>query len=219
MALAPHKKLNKTAQRIYEQYKKDKGEYFYFNFPRKDSAVETSDIVLCASGSLAMLYFINFPQRLYLEEVNSLHPNLIESLICHPGIGFLALDSYMNGPIVMNDEGIYYLNSRHFEGKNPLEIYENNAATQLEKLFSYTNVGDIVIQSKYEPETDRISAFENLLGHHGGIGGDQTLAFVMHPSSLPFTNPIVDSTQMHHQLRDWQNILFSSFINNEISDG
>ena len=219
MALAPHKKLNKTAQRIYEQYKKDKGEYFYFDFPRKGSAVETSDIVLCASGSLAMLYFINFPQRLYLEEVNNLHPNLIESLICHPGIGFLALDSYMNGPIVMNDEGIYYLNSRHFEGKNPLEIYENTAVAQLEKLFSYTNVGDIVIQSKYDPVTDRISAFENLLGHHGGIGGDQTLAFVMHPSSLPFTNPIVDSTQMHHQLRDWQNILFSSFINNEISDG
>ena len=215
MALAPHKKLNKTARRIYEQYKKDKGNYFYFDIPQKDTQVKQSDMVLCISGSLAMLYFTRIKQRLLLEEIKELYPNLIEALICHPGIGFLAIDSYINGPVVINEAGIYYLNSKDFEGQNPLAIYDGTVAWQLEKLFSYSNVGDIVIQSRYNPETNQIPAFENLLAHHGGIGGDQTLAFVLHPEKLHFDRPINDATQMHHQLRDWQNILFSSLLHQD----
>lgn len=208
MALAPHHKLNKTAQRLYEQFKKDKGNYLYFDLPPQDAPVGQSDMVLCASGSLAMLYFINIKQRLFLEEIKHRHPNLIEALICHPGIGFLVIDSYANGPVVLSQSGIYYLNTDDFEGRNPLENYDESAAFQIKKLFSYDNVGDVIIQSRYDPETDQIPAFENLLAHHGGIGGDQTLAFVMHPSKLNFIQPINDSTQMHHQLRCWQNALF-----------
>ncbi|PKO06154.1 MAG: hypothetical protein CVU41_08575 [Chloroflexi bacterium HGW-Chloroflexi-3] len=215
MALAPHKKLNKTARRIYEQYKKDKGNYFYFDLPQKDTQVKQSDMVLCTSGSLAMLYFTHITQRLLLEEIKELYPNLIEALICHPGIGFLGIDSYINGPVVINAEGIYYLNSKDFEGQNPLAIYDETAAWQLEKLFSYSNVGDIVIQSRYNPETGQIPAFENLLAHHGGIGGDQTLAFVLHPEKLHFDRTINDATQMHYQLQKWQNILFSSLLHQD----
>ena len=215
MAIAPHKKFNKTARHLYEQYKKDKGKYFYFDIQPKDPGVDQSDIVLCASGSLAMLYFTNFKQRLLLEEIKHLYPNLIEALICHPGIGFLAIDSYNNGPVVLNQEGIYYLNSKGFEGRNPLENYEETTAWQLEKLFSYFNVGDVIIQSRYDPETDQIPAFENLVAHHGGVGGNQTHAFVMYPSKLEFTSPINDATQMHRQLREWQNTLFNPQLNQE----
>jgi len=212
IALAPNKKLNKTAQRIYEQYKKDKGDFPYFDLPLESSQMKESDIVLCSSGSLAMLYFSNYRQRLFLEEIKNLFPKLIESLICHPGIGFLGIDSYINGPVVLNEEGIYYLTMKDYEGKNPLAGYEESTPAQLQKLFSYTNAGDILIQSRFDPTTQQIPAFENLLAHHGGIGGDQTLAFVMHPAKLPFLQTIDDSTKMHHQLREWQNILFSSFI-------
>lgn len=215
MAIAPYKKFNITARHLYEQYNKDKGNHFYFDMPRKETGVDQSDIVLCASGSLAMLYFPNYKQRLYLEEINNLHPNLIEALICHPGIGFLAIDSQINGPVVLNQEGIYYLNPKSFEGRNPLENYEETTALQLEKLFSYSHVGDVVIQSRYDDATDQIPAFENLVAHHGGVGGNQTHAFVMHPSKLEFNGPINDATEMHRQLRAWQHTLFSAHLNQE----
>jgi uncharacterized membrane protein YvlD (DUF360 family) len=212
MAIAPHRKFNKTARRFYEQYKKDKGTPFYFEVPPKETGVDQSDIVLCASGSLAMLYFTNYKQRLYLEEIKQLHPNLIEALICHPGIGFVAIDSHINGPVVLSQWGIYYLNSKDFEGQNPLENFDETTAWQLEKLFTYFNVGDLVIQSRYDPETDQISAFENLVAHHGGVGGNQTHAFVMHPAKLAYSSPINDATQMHRQLSEWQNIIFSPHL-------
>ncbi len=206
MALAPHKKLNQTARRIYEQFKKNRGDYLYFDIPKKE--VQKSDIILCLSGSMAMLYFSNYPKKLLLDEVNSLFPNLIESLVTHPGIGFVAVDSLINGPVAISDSGMNYLSQQDFEGKNPLALYEETAPKQLLKLFSYSNVGDLIIQSRYDPETDQIPAFENLIAHHGGLGGDQTLAFVMHPSKLPFNGPLDDATKMHNLLRSWQYQLF-----------
>lgn len=204
LALAPHQKLSETARKLYEQYKKEKGEYLYFDLPVEETKVKQSDIVLCASGSLAMLYFINIPKRLLLEDIKILYPNLIEALVLHPGIGFIAIDSLANGPVVINAEGMYYLLQMNYEGKNPLAIYEESAAFQIRKLFNYTNTGDIVIQSKYDPLSDQIPAFENLLAHHGGIGGDQTLAFVMHPEKFVFEKKITDATEMHKQLKKWQ---------------
>lgn len=204
MALAPHQKLGETARKLYEQYKKEKGEFYYFDLPRKEAQVKESDIVLCASGSLAMLYFINIPKRLLLEDIKILYPNLIEALILHPGIGLIAIDSFANGPMVINAEGIYYLLQMNFEGKNPLANYEESAAAQIRKLFQYNNTGDIIIQSKYDPLSDQIPAFENLVAHHGGIGGDQTLAFLMHPEKLVYEKAITDATDMHIQLKKWQ---------------
>ncbi len=204
MALAPHQKLGMTARKLYEQYKKEKGEFYYFDFPTQKAQVKESDIVLCASGSLAMLYFINIRKRLLLEDIKNLHPNLLEALVLHPGIGFIAIDSIANGPMVINAEGIYYLLQDNFEGTNPLGIYEESAAEQIRKLFQYNNTGDIIIQSKYDPLSDQIPAFENLVAHHGGIGGDQTLAFVMHPEKLVYEKTITDATDMHVQLKNWQ---------------
>lgn len=204
MALAPHIRLSEKAKKLYDQYKKDTLNKLYFDLPLEEGKVKQSDIVLCASGSLAMLYFINIPKRLHLEDIKLLFPNLIEALILHPGIGFIAIDSIANGPVVINADGIYYLLQMRFEGKNPLSIFEESAASQIRKLFSYTNTGDIVIQSKYDPENDRIPAFENLLAHHGGIGGDQTLAFLMHPANLSYRKTIIDATEMYSQLREWQ---------------
>ncbi|HSM25068.1 MAG TPA: alkaline phosphatase family protein, partial [Anaerolineaceae bacterium] len=207
LALAPHRKLNEKAKKLYDQYKKDDLNKLYFDFPVEEVKVKQSDIVLCASGSLAMLYFINIPKRLLLEDFNVLYPHLIEALVLHPGIGFIAIDSLANGPVVINADGIYYLMQTRYEGKNPISIYEESAATQIRKLFSYNNTGDIIIQSKYDPVSDQIPAFENLLAHHGGIGGDQTLAFLMHPEKLPFGKQINDATEVYSQLQEWQKSL------------
>ncbi len=206
IALAPYKKLDQTAKKLYTQYKKENGNYLYFDLPQQE--VPSSDVVLCLSGSMAMLYFTGYQNRLLLEEVEKLFPNFIESLVCHPGIGFIAIDSLLNGPVVINEHGLFYLTQKDYEGQNPLRIYDETAADQLLKLFSYTNVGDLIIQSRYDPQTNQISAFENLLAHHGGIGGDQTHAFIMHPKKLAFKDGVNDATKMYSLLKSWQFQLF-----------
>jgi hypothetical protein len=41
---------------------------------------------------------------------------------------------------------------------------------------------DIAVISSFEPEIGEVSAFEELIGSHGGMGGPQTAAFLMIPS-------------------------------------
>lgn len=46
----------------------------------------------------------------------------------------------------------------------------------------YPDVGDIVVNSVCEPGTERVAAFEELIGCHGGAGGAQTVPFLLYPS-------------------------------------
>ncbi len=47
-----------------------------------------------------------------------------------------------------------------------------------------THVADIMVGSFYDPELDEGCAFEELISFHGGIGGPQTRAFILHPQEL-----------------------------------
>ena len=54
-------------------------------------------------------------------------------------------------------------------------------------------------------------AFEELIGSHGGVGGWQSLPFVMHPKELIFPNyKVVGAENLHKILKNWLkgNILF-----------
>jgi hypothetical protein len=65
-------------------------------------------------------------------------------------------------------------------------------------------VGDIVLNSALDPETDEVAAFEELVGSHGGAGGWQTKAFVLYPRdwSAP-VGQLVGAPAVHGQLVAW----------------
>jgi putative membrane protein len=65
-------------------------------------------------------------------------------------------------------------------------------------------VADIMVNSLYDPETDEVAAFEELVGSHGGMGGDQTVPFVMFPSEWEITKePIIGAPELHTQFINW----------------
>src|SRR6202011_489866 len=51
--------------------------------------VEQADVVVCASGNLAHVYFARRPGRLTLEAIAAAYPGLIAGLVAKPGIGFM----------------------------------------------------------------------------------------------------------------------------------
>ena len=42
-----------------------------------------------------------------------------------------------------------------------------------------------MVGSFYDPDLEEGCAFEELISFHGGIGGPQTRAFILHPVGLP----------------------------------
>ncbi|MBX3031631.1 MAG: alkaline phosphatase family protein [Chloroflexi bacterium] len=164
------------------------------------------DLVIAASGNLANIYFPDVPERRSLEDIEALHPDLVRGLVEHPGIGFVLVRSERFGALAIGRQGIHYLADDRVVGDDPLTIFGPHAADNLRRLDSYTHVGDILVNSIYDPSTDEIAPFEHQVGAHGGFGGPQNQAFLLYPTALETeTEPIalVGAEAVNTRIHQW----------------
>jgi putative membrane protein len=165
---------------------------------------ERNRAVVLASGNLGLVYFTAWKERMTLEEINVAFPNLIPGLLKYPQIGFVLVRSEAHGPLAIGAQGIYYLAEDRYEGDNPLENFGPNAALHLRREDSFSNTPDLLVNSFYDPKTGEVAAFEELVGSHGGLGGDQTSPILIHPSDLDAgSEPIIGASQLHQLIKSW----------------
>ena len=109
------------------------------------------------------------------------------------------------GPLVIGGSGIRYLSDDRVEGIDPLLTFGPNAADHLRRTDSFRNAPDILVNSFFDPHADEGAAFEELIGFHGGLGGEQTQPFLLYPSvfDLP-TGPIVGAASVHEIFKQWR---------------
>jgi hypothetical protein len=163
-----------------------------------------ADVIVAAGGNLAHIYFNAKPGRLTFEEIETLHPGLVAALSAHPGIGIVMVRSASNGAVCIGQPGIRYLGDNHIQGRDPVARYGDHAARALRRLDGMSNVGDIVVVSQFDPLTDQVSAFEELVGSHGGLGGPQGRPFLLHPSEWRLdSESLVGSPAVYQQIRTW----------------
>ncbi len=169
-----------------------------------DEGSAKTDLVVVAGGNLSLIYFNASDERMTLEQINELHPGLIEALANHPGVGLLLVRSAANGLLCVGHTGIRYLDQGRAEGEDPLTVYGEYAAEALQRLDSIEHVGDLALVSFYDPETQEIAAFEELIGGHGGLGGAQTRPFLLYPADWDLDlAPLIGAPMVYQQLRRW----------------
>ncbi len=165
---------------------------------------EAPHVVVLASGCLGLIYFTARAERMTSEQINALCPQLISTLAQHEAIGFLLVRSEEHGAMALGARGTYYLDTERIEGENPLAPFGPNAARHLRREDTFEHVPDIVVNAYYAARTAEVPAFEELVGSHGGLGGNQTKLFVLYPTEFdPGTEPIVGARQLHGLLRRW----------------
>jgi uncharacterized membrane protein YvlD (DUF360 family) len=173
----------------------------------KDGVGDREAVVL-GSGNLGLIYLMDTPRRLTLEEIDDRHPRLISALREHPHIGFLLVRSAADGPVALGARGVHYLTDGRVEGDDPLTGFSPNAAQHLLRTDAFAHTGDIMVNSFYDPELDQGCAFEELVSFHGGMGGPQTRAFLLAPVGLPGAEePIVGAESVHRILVHWRSFL------------
>jgi uncharacterized membrane protein YvlD (DUF360 family) len=162
------------------------------------------ELSVMASGNLGLISFPREPGRLTKERIDALHPRLIPALREHPGIGFMLVRSEEEGPIVLGAAGIHYLGSDQVEGEDPLAPFGPNAADHVRRTDGFPHCPDIVLNSTYWADTDEVAAFEELVGSHGGMGGEQSHPFVLVPSDWQLPGEmVVGAEQLHRRMRSW----------------
>ena len=137
--------------------------------PKND--VSDRDVVVLGSGNLGLVYLMEEPRRLTLEEIDERHPQLLPALRAHPHVGWLLVRSSEHGAVVLGASGTHYLADGRVEGEDPLAPFSPTAPRHLLRTDGFQHVADIMVGSFYDPELDEGCAFEELICFHGGIGG------------------------------------------------
>jgi uncharacterized membrane protein YvlD (DUF360 family) len=177
---------------------------------RKRSKNDVSGLpaVVLGSGNLGLVYLLEKPRRLTLEELNERHPRLVPTLRSHPHVGWILVRSSEHGPLALGANGVHHLAEGRVEGEDPLAHFSPTAPQHLLRTDGFEHVADIMVGSFYDPELDEGCAFEELISFHGGIGGPQTQPFILSPVELPLPEaPIMGAEQVHRLLSSWRRLL------------
>jgi len=171
--------------------------------PKND--VSDKHLVVLGSGNLGLVYLMEEPRRLTMEEIDERHPGLLKALREHPHIGWLLVHSSEHGPLALGANGTRYLAEDRVDGEDPLAAFSPTAPQHLLRTDTFPHVADIMIGSFYDPELDEGCAFEELISFHGGLGGPQTRPFILYPDELPFPDePIIGAAHVHDLLEGWR---------------
>jgi hypothetical protein len=165
-------------------------------------------VVVLGSGNLGLVYLMEQSHRLTLEQIEAMHPRLLPALHQHPSIGWVLVRSESDGPVVLGPAGTRYLRDGRIEGEDPLAPFSGTAAGHLLRTDGFAHAPDILVGSFYDAALEEGCAFEELISFHGGIGGPQTRAFLLHPVGLPLpSQPLRGAASINRLLRGWRAIL------------
>jgi len=161
------------------------------------------DLVVAASGNLAQVAFPGIAGRATKEAMGARYPGLIDAVAHHPGIGVVVVRSAAGGSVAIGAAGTTSLVDGSIDGADPLAQYGPHALADLRRVDAMPNCGDLVVISRFDAASGEVAAFEDQVGSHGGLGGWQTKAFVLHPSAWTIAGPILGAPALHRTLRAW----------------
>ena len=146
----------------------------------RDDAEKPPDIAVAASGNLAQISFPGVPGRATREAIDAAFPGLIDGLVRHPGIGLVMVHAKDHGPVVHGAGGTHDLTDGRVDGIDPL-----------------------LIISMFDLDSGEVAPFEEQIGSHGGLGGQQIDAFILHPAEWGIEATPLGAVALHGQIRRW----------------
>lgn len=166
-----------------------------------------SEPIVLASGNLGLVSFPDVTHRMSKEEIDARHPALLPTLANHPGIGFLLVRSDEHGGVVLGAYGAEIPLADLDDNPGPLAPFGPGAADAVRRTHSFPHTADIMVNSFHDPADGEVLAFEEQIGSHGGLGGEQGKPFLLSP--LGFSAPVgegeelVGAEHVHRVLRRW----------------
>jgi uncharacterized membrane protein YvlD (DUF360 family) len=140
-------------------------------------------LTVLGSGNLGLLYQSG-PQRMTVEEITTRWPRLIPGLATHDGIGLVGALNAAGHPVVFGARGRVDLTDSSCDGDDPLLAYPAHAGRVFARALSMPEAPDLYVVSDVDATTLDVSAFEPLVGSHGGLGGWQDRAVFLCPREL-----------------------------------
>lgn len=162
-----------------------------------------ASVVAYGSGNAAQVYFDLYPRKITMSELEAVYPGMIDAVVQHEGIGLVVGQTDDGSYVALGKRGQHNLTTGEVSGEDPVVPYApasgHGAASvekrvwQLRRVMEFPSAGDLwLFSTVYSDGT--VAALEELIGNHGGMGGEQTDAFIFHPPQLtvPETRNSID---------------------------
>ncbi|MDT0307880.1 phage holin family protein [Streptomyces sp. DSM 44917] len=164
----------------------------------------TAPVVL-ASGNLGLISLPDLPGRASREAIEERYPALLPTLAEHPGVGFLLVHGQRHGPVVLGARGSEHrLATGEVVGADPLAPFGPGAAAAVRRAAAFPHAADVMVNSSVDPATGAVHAFEDQIGCHGGLGGEQSRAFLLAPLALsPPAGELTGAESLHRLFARW----------------
>ncbi|GAB3911563.1 hypothetical protein GCM10029964_117780 [Kibdelosporangium lantanae] len=133
-------------------------------------------VVCVVSGHIAMVSFTEHEGRVPLETIETEYPELLPTLVDHPGIGFMLVQSKEFGPVVLGRDGLHRLATGVTIGTDPLRDYGPHAPDLIRRVATFPHCADIMINSNYDPDTEMASPSNPTSGPTEGWAGRKHVA-------------------------------------------
>jgi uncharacterized membrane protein YvlD (DUF360 family) len=171
-------------------------------------------VVVATAGCTALVSVPDAPDgRIDLDEFDRRWPALLPGLLETRGIGFVV-GRRGEEVVVLGPEGEHHLVSGRVGGTDPLTPFGPRAGGDLLRVMRFATAPALFVHSTLDPVTGEVHAFEEQVGSHGGLGGWQTEAVLVHPAEWKVAEdlrdrtvageaPLVGSTTIHEQLVRW----------------
>ena len=158
---------------------------------------ETPQTMVLASGNLGLIYFTDWSNRMTYEQIEDAFPGLINGLSHHEGIGFVMVKSDIYDTMVFSKDDVLFLEGEEYYGNHFLDKFGENIIKKLKRTDKFGHVPDILVNSEYNIEEDEVYAFEELIGSHGGAGGNQQYPFILYPSNWNLESEIFGAENVY----------------------
>lgn len=167
--------------------------------------VGQANVTVCGSGNIAQVYFDLYARKITVGELNAAYPGMVDALVQHEGVGFVVGYGDDGAPLVLGKKGQRNLHTGAVTGEDPLAPYAAGSTPpggvraaglgpvgkgsiedriwQVRRIADFPHAGDLIVNSTVYPD-GTVAAMEELIGSHGGMGGEQTDAFIFHPNDM-----------------------------------
>jgi hypothetical protein len=173
-------------------------------FPEKYRVDARNAVVVTYSSCLAQVYFADDPRALSRGDImrDPRRSRLYSGLLAHSGIGLLATRTAggihvesRRGRAILRDGAVDVI-----AGGNPLDPYGVDAIAMraVASMVNQQNGGDVVLFGAYDGY--EIISFDDQVGAHGCVGGDQVYPFLIAPEGLDVTTACIEDARDIHRV-------------------
>ncbi len=180
--------------------------YYLFPYIKYKKLTITQDfgenIKIVNFGVFSQIYFVNFKDRLFFEDINSNFPLLLPFILSHRSISFIIVMDKNRNTLFLGKKGFLKVKTGEILEKSGYFDLNKKYLRELEEISNHEFAGDILIFGNII--NGRIINFEGQMSAHGTFYDEEISCFLIFPNNkLSYISKVDYTMSLHNFFKNY----------------